>query len=52
MFPVIGDDVVLSWDLDTAAIGESVHVGIGMAADSHDQRRGAWIGSGYESLPG
>ncbi len=27
--PVIGDDVVLSWDLDTAAIGESVHVGIG-----------------------
>jgi hypothetical protein len=33
--PVIGDDGVLSWDVDTAAIGESVYIGIGMAADSH-----------------
>ena len=49
---MIGDDVVLSWDLDTVAIGESVHVGIGMAADSHYHRRPARVGSGYESLPG
>ena len=38
--PVVGDDVVLTWDVDAAAIGESVYVGIGMAADTHYHRQG------------
>jgi hypothetical protein len=45
--PVIGDDVVLSWDADTAAIGESAYVGIGMAADSHHHRQGGRDEQGY-----
>jgi len=46
--PVIGDDVVLSWDADTAAIGESAYVGIGMAADSHHHRQGGRDEQGYD----
>ena len=46
--PVTGDDVVLSWDVDSSAIGESVYVGIGMAADSHYYRQGGRDEQGYD----
>ena len=46
--PVTADEVVLSWDVDSAAIGESVYVGIGMAADSHYHRQGGRDEQGYD----
>ncbi len=46
--PVVGDDVVLTWDVDAAAVGESVYLGIGMAADTHHRRQGGRDEQGYD----
>ena len=49
--PVIGDDGVLSWDVDTAAIGESVYIGIGMTADSHYVGIGIGMAADSPTIP-